>query len=62
MNIEKFKNDNLSKYLIQKLSEEKPDRLSEINFKKKSVRRFVFYKPTIFIKRFPNIFINYRKG
>ncbi|EKP05725.1 hypothetical protein LEP1GSC018_0966 [Leptospira kirschneri str. 2008720114] len=34
MNIEKFKNDNLSKYLIQKLSEEKPDWLSEINFKK----------------------------
>ncbi|NDK07518.1 hypothetical protein LKM2_3519 [Leptospira kirschneri serovar Mozdok] len=34
MNIEKFKNDNLSKYLIQKLSEEKPDWFSEINFKK----------------------------
>lgn len=34
MNIEKFKSDNLSKYLIGKLSEEKPDWLSEINFKK----------------------------
>ncbi|EMO54401.1 hypothetical protein LEP1GSC172_0937 [Leptospira noguchii] len=34
MNIEKFKSDNLSKYLIQKLSEEKPDWLQFLTFQK----------------------------
>ncbi|EQA72964.1 hypothetical protein LEP1GSC059_1438 [Leptospira noguchii serovar Panama str. CZ214] len=42
MNIEKFKSDNLSKYLIQKLSEEKPDWLQFLTFQKNEDRNSHF--------------------